>query len=156
MSRKKKQYKRTFYPDSVYNSLEITFFINKLMLDGKKSKAETIIYSALEKLAKETSTAPLEAFKQSLKNVTPLMEVKSRRVGGSTYQVPMEVKPDRGMALAMKWIIGASRGRSGQPMADKLAKELVDAFNDTGAAVTTKVNTHKMADANKAFSHYRF
>ena len=156
MSRKRKQYKRTFYPDSIYNSLEITHFINKLMLDGKKSKAETIIYTALERLAKETSTNALEAFKQSLKNVTPLMEVKSRRVGGSTYQVPMEVKPERGLALAMKWIIAASRSRSGQPMADKLTKELVDAFNDTGSAVTTKINTHKMADANKAFSHYRF
>jgi len=156
MSRKKKQYKRVFYPDSVYNSLDVTFFINKLMLDGKKSKAEAILYAALEKLAKETSESPLEAFKQSLKNVTPLMEVKSRRVGGSTYQVPMEVKPERGRALAMKWIISASRGRSGQPMSEKLAKELVDAFNDTGAAITTKINTHKMADANKAFSHYRF
>ena len=156
MSRKKKQYKKVFYPDSVYDSLEVTFFINKLMLDGKKSKAEAIMYAALERLAKETSTAPIDAFKQALKNVAPLMEVKSRRVGGSTYQVPIEVKSVRGIALAMKWIIASSRNRSGQPMADKLAKELIDAFNDTGAAVTTKINTHKMADANKAFSHYRF
>ena len=156
MSRKSKKFKRVHLPDSKFQSVDVTCFVNKLMLDGKKSKAENILYEALDNLAKETSTNPLEAFKQSLKNVTPLMEVKSRRVGGSTYQVPVEVHPTRGIRLAMKWIIESARKRSGQPMIDKLTKEFVDAFNETGSAITTKINTHKMAEANKAFSHYRF
>ena len=156
MSRKRKQFNRDHKPDHKYNSVTVTRFINKLMQKGKKSVAERICYGAIEKLAKEVQEQPLAAFEASIKNVTPKMEVKSRRVGGATYQVPVEVRQSRALSLAMRWIVGNSRGKSGKSMVDILSQELIDAYNNTGASVKKKEDTHKMADANKAFSHFRW
>lgn len=157
MSRKQKSdTKRFIKQDPVYGSTKISRFINRLMLDGKKSVAQRIVYSALESLAKETSMTGLEAFETSLRNVIPMMEVRSRRVGGSTYQVPMEVRPERGLALAMRWIVANSRKRSGRTMEDKLFAELLDAVNKTGTSVKKREDTHKMAESNKAFAHFRW
>ena len=130
--------------------------IRRLMLDGKKSIATRIVYDAFKVIEERTSGDPLELFEQAVRNVTPLVEVKARRVGGATYQVPMEVRPDRGTALALRWITQYSRSRGGKSMAMKLANELMDAANETGSAVRKREETHRMAEANKAFAHYRY
>jgi small subunit ribosomal protein S7 len=142
--------------DPIYHDRNVTTFINKLMYNGEKSKAEKIFYRALEIAAKKVKKEPLEIFNQALKNVMPTLEVKSRRVGGASYQIPIEVSPDRKIALGMRWIINFARKRTGKPMQEKLALELVDAVNGVGLAVKKKEDTHKMAEANKAFAHYKW
>ena len=156
MSRRRKAVKRIKTPDAAYHDKNITLFINKLMYDGKKSKAEAIFYQALDMAAKKTKKEPLEVFNQALQNVMPLLEVKSRRVGGASYQVPIEVSPDRRITLGMRWIINFARKRTGKPMHEKLSLEFADAANGVGTAVKKKEDTHKMAEANKAFAHYRW
>jgi len=156
MPRRGKVPKRKISPDPIYGSIIIQKFINKMMEKGKKSKSETIIYSALELSAQRLKKPALEIFETVLKNLSPLMEVKPRRVGGSTYQVPVEVSKERGEALAMKWLREFSRARSGKSMKEKLSGEFMDAFNSTGAAIKKKEDTHRMAEANKAFAHFRW
>ncbi|HZK11495.1 MAG TPA: 30S ribosomal protein S7 [Atribacterota bacterium] len=156
MSRRRKAVKRIKLPDPVYHDKNITLFINKLMHNGKKSIAEAIFYQALDIAAKKTKKEPLEVFNQALQNVMPVLEVKSRRVGGASYQVPIEVSPDRRITLGMRWIIDFARKKTGKPMHEKLSLELTDAANGVGTAVKKKEDTHKMAEANKAFAHYRF
>jgi small subunit ribosomal protein S7 len=156
MPRKGPITKRQVLPDPVYGSRMAAKFINRLMYDGKKSTAERIFYEALEALAEKSKEDPIRAFEKALDNVRPHLEVKSRRVGGATYQVPMEVRPDRQSALAIRWLISYSRGRGEKGMVDRLSGELLDAFNNRGGAVKKKEETHKMAEANKAFAHYRW
>ena len=156
MGRHKKSVNRPIMPDSKYNSQLVTKFVSRMMLDGKKATCTKIIYEAMDKLKAKTEKDPLEVFTKALDNVKPLVEVKSRRVGGATYQVPIETRDSRREALAMRWIISAARSRSGHGMADTLASELIDAFNNTGSAYKKKEDTHKMAEANKAFAHYRW
>jgi len=156
MPRKGPVTKRQVLPDPVYGSRMAAKFINRLMYDGKKSTAERIFYEALELLADKSKEDPIRAFEKALDNVRPHTEVKSRRVGGATYQVPMEVRPDRQSALAIRWVISYSRGRGEKGMVDRLSAELLDAFNNRGGAVKKKEETHKMAEANKAFAHYRW
>ncbi|MBG0775732.1 MAG: 30S ribosomal protein S7 [Desulfovibrionaceae bacterium] len=148
--------KREILPDPIYHSRLVTKFINRLMKDGERSVAEKIFYKSLESLADKTSEDPLKAFEKALDNVKPHMEVKSRRVGGATYQVPMEVRPDRQISLAIRWLIGYSRQRGEKGMSLRLSNELVDAYNNRGGAVKKREDTHRMADANKAFAHYRW
>ena len=144
-------------PDPVYHSKVVTKFINQLMLDGKKTLARRMFYDAMAVVEEKVSDEEaLAVFETAMENVRPRVEVKSRRVGGATYQVPVEVRPDRRNALAIRWIIGFAKGRSGRSMADKLAAELIDAFNNRGASVKKRDDTHKMAEANKAFAHYRW
>lgn len=155
MSRRHAAIKRKKMPDSKYGSVSLSKFINCLMVDGKKNISENIVYGALETLeGKVEGKNGLEIFNASISNVQPTLEVKSRRVGGSTYQIPVEVRDERRLALAIRWIIGAARSRSGKSMRDNLAAEIFDAFNSRGSAVKKKEDTHKMADANKAFAHY--
>ncbi len=156
MGRHKKSVNRPLTPDVKYNSVVVSKFVNRMMLDGKKSICAQIVYEAMDKLKAKTEKDPLEVFLKALDNVKPLVEVKSRRVGGATYQVPMEIREARREALAMRWVIGAARSRSGHGMADTLASELLDAFNNTGTAFKKKEDVHKMAEANKAFAHYRW
>ncbi|KAB1442323.1 30S ribosomal protein S7 [Pseudodesulfovibrio senegalensis] len=156
MPRKGPVPKRQILPDPVYGSKLITRFMNRLMLDGKKSTAERIFYQALNELADKTKEEPLKAFEKALDNVKPALEVKSRRVGGATYQVPMEVRPDRQVALAIRWLISYARNRGEKGMIARLSGELLDAFNNRGGAVKKREDTHKMAEANKAFAHYRW
>jgi len=156
MSRRNKPPKRTPLPDPVYNSVDIAKFINRLMRRGKKSVAERIFYSSLDRIREKTKEEPLEVFNRAIKNVTPLIEVKARRIGGSTYQVPIEVKTERGIALGSCWLIAAAKSRSGKSMIEKLTAEINDAANGVGAAVKKREDTHKMAEANKAFAHYRY
>ncbi len=156
MSRRSKPAKRIPAPDPIYNSVDIAKFINRLMKKGKKSVAQRIFYTTMEQVQQKVKTEPIETFKKALSNATPLIEVKARRIGGSTYQVPIDVKPDRGSALASQWIIEAARKRNGKSMIEKLTNEIMDASNSTGAAVKKKEDTHKMAEANKAFVHYRY
>lgn len=146
--------KRIIAPDAHYNSQLVGKFINRLMLDGKKATATTIVYRALAELEAATHRSGAEAFETALKNVAPVVEVRSKRIGGATYQVPAEVKPDRKMALAMRWIIGAARDRQGKPMDQFLKEELLDAFNSTGTAMKKRDDLHRMAEANKAFAHF--
>ena len=148
--------KREVLPDPKYGSRQIMKFINIMMIQGKKSTAERIMYGALGAIEDRTKQEGLKMFKQALDNVKPAVEVKSRRVGGSTYQVPVEVRPDRRTSLSMRWIIAAARRRPERSMADKLAAELLDAANNRGSAVKKREDTHKMAEANKAFAHYRW
>jgi small subunit ribosomal protein S7 len=148
--------KREVLPDPKYGSRQIMKFINIMMIQGKKSTAERIMYDALAAIEDRTKQEGLKMFKQALDNVKPAVEVKSRRVGGSTYQVPVEVRPDRRTSLSMRWIIAAARRRPERSMADKLAAELLDAANNRGSAVKKREDTHKMAEANKAFAHYRW
>ena len=148
--------KREVLPDPKYGSRQITKFVNIMMIQGKKSTAERIMYGALAAIEDRTKQEGLKMFKQSVDNVKPAVEVKSRRVGGSTYQVPVEVRPDRRTSLSMRWIIAAARRRPERSMADKLAAELLDAANNRGSAVKKREDTHKMAEANKAFAHYRW
>ncbi len=148
--------KREVLPDPIYGSRLVARFVNRLMYDGKKGAAERIFYNALEALAEKTGEEPLRAFEKALDNVKPHLEVKARRVGGATYQVPMEVRPDRQSSLCIRWLITYARSRGEKGMVNKLAGELVDAFNNRGGAVKKKEDTHRMAEANKAFAHYRW
>ena len=148
--------KREILPDPKYGNLKLAKFVNNLMERGKKSTAEKIIYSALDEISNKAKRDPLEIFEEALDQVGPHVEVKSRRVGGATYQVPVEVRPQRREALAIRWLIKASRDRNEKTMKDRLASELIDAVNTRGSAVKKKEDTHKMAEANKAFSHYRW
>jgi small subunit ribosomal protein S7 len=148
--------KREVLPDPKYASRLVAKFVNIMMIRGKKSTAETIMYDALTSVEDRSKQEALKMFKQAIENVKPAVEVKSRRVGGSTYQVPVEVRPDRRTSLAMRWVIGAARRRPERSMADKLAAELLDAANNRGSAVKKREDTHKMAEANKAFAHYRW
>jgi len=143
-------------PDPVYHNRLVTRFVNRIMVDGKKSIAEGIFYRSLEVIESKTGRKGIDTFEQAVKNVMPQVEVKPRRVGGSTYQVPMEIRADRKLSLALRWLVTAARKRSGKTMIDRLSAELADAANNTGAAVRQRDDKHKMADANKAFAHYRF
>ncbi len=156
MSRKQKYKKRRSSLDKVYQNAVIAKFINKVMLDGKKTVAERIVYTSLDLLAKESKKSVLESFSEVIDNVSPKMEVKSRRVGGSTYQVPIEVDKNRAESLAIRWLIGYARQKSGSSFIDRLSKELIDGFNGTGSAIKKKEDTHKMAESNKAFAHFRW
>ncbi len=156
MPRKGPATKRQILPDGRYNSKILARFINKVMLRGKKSVAENVTYGALNIVADKTGRDAYEVFQQALSNAMPLVEVRPRRVGGATYQVPMEVRPDRRQAMAMRWLIGFARTRPGKSMEEKLAYELMDAANNTGATIKKREDTHKMAEANKAFAHYRW
>ena len=148
--------KRDVLPDPLYNSKLVTRLINFVMLDGKKGVAQKIVYDAFEIVKTKTGKEPLEAFEEAMENVMPLLEVKARRVGGSTYQVPMEVRKERRTTLGLRWIVGYARARSERTMKERLAGEIMDACNQTGAAYKKKEDTHKMAEANKAFAHYRY
>src|SRR5438874_11433595 len=156
MPRRNRPVKRSIAPDPVYNSEAIAKFVNIVMNSGKRSTAEKIVYDALSKAARQSRKEPIEVFDSALRNVTPLLEVKPRRVGGATYQVPIEIKGDRKQSLAMRWLIASARGRGGKSMSEKLASELLDASNNTGATIRKRDETHRMAEANKAFSHYRW
>ena len=156
MSRRSKPEKRIQTADPLYGSVDVTKFINRIMRRGKKSLAERIFYSTLNKIKERTNEQPLEIFQKALTNATPLLEVKARRIGGSTYQVPIEVKADRGFALSSSWIIEAAKKRGGKSFIDKLTNEILDASNGVGAACKKREDTHKMAEANKAFAHYRY
>ncbi|MBN2652761.1 MAG: 30S ribosomal protein S7 [Spirochaetales bacterium] len=156
MSRKRSATVRKVEPDPVYKSESVTRFVNRLMLDGKKSISFKVFYGALDKMKAKGQEDPFDAFKKAIDNVKPQVEVKSRRVGGATYQVPVEVGERRKETLAYRWIINASRARVGKSMSDKLAAELLDALNSTGASVKKKEDVYKMAEANKAFSHFKF
>lgn len=155
MSRRSRPEKPEIPGDARYNSVHVQSFINRLMKDGKKSVATTVVYDAMDMVEERTKRNALEVFEQAIKNIGPSMEVKPRRVGGATYQVPMEVPPFRRFALASRWLIQSARARSGKSFAEKLAGELMDAANNTGNAVRKRDETHKMAEANRAFSHYR-
>lgn len=156
MSRKRTAPERHILPDSRYHSTVAAKFIRRMMLDGKKSTAQGILYDAMDIVKTKGHDDPLEVFLKALENVKPMVEVKSRRVGGSTYQVPVEIRDKRREALAMRWIIQAARARSGKSMAERLSVELMDSFNSTGTAFKKKEDTHRMAEANKAFAHYRW
>ncbi len=155
MSRRNKPEPRPIPPDVRYNSVHVQSFINRIIRAGKKSLATTLVYDAMDTIGERANRPPLEVFDQAIKNVSPVMEVKPRRVGGATYQVPMEVPPARRFALATRWILQAAKARSGKSFSEKLAGELLDAANNTGAAIRKREETHKMAEANRAFSHYR-
>jgi small subunit ribosomal protein S7 len=154
--RRRRPPKRTILPDPKYKDVVVAKFINNLMYDGKKSVAEKTFYSALDLVQKRLKKDPLEVFKQAMENVAPILEVRSRRVGGATYQVPVEVRPERRQALAIRWLINYSRARSERTMAEKLANELIAAYKNEGASVKKREDTHKMAEANKAFAHFRW
>ena len=156
MSRRRRAEKREILPDAKFGDETLTKFTNNLMKDGKKAVAETIVYNALDRIEAKMRRAPVEVFHEALENVKPSVEVRSRRVGGSTYQIPVEVRPERRGALAIRWLISAARKRGENTMEERLAGELMDAANERGAAVKRREDTHKMADANKAFSHYRW
>ena len=155
MSREKTPVRKVT-PDAIYHSTVVAKFICRMMIDGKKSTSARILYTAMTALGEKSGENPIDVFNKAVDNVKPVVEVKSRRVGGATYQVPVEIKEGRREALAMRWLINAARARNGKTMADKLADELMDAYNSTGAAFKKKEDTHRMADANKAFSHFRF
>ncbi len=154
--RKRRAVKRDVLADPIYNSKLVTKLINNMMIDGKKGKAQTILYNAFDMIKEKTGKDPMEVLNQAMENVMPSLEVKSRRVGGANYQVPIEVKADRRQALGLRWIIQYARLRGGHSMAENLANELIDASNNTGAAVKKREDTHRMAEANKAFAHYRW
>lgn len=157
MSRRRRAEKREIAPDPVYGSLVLSKFINKLMIGGKKSVARKILYDAIDKFATRIKTEePLASFEQALENAKPALEVKSRRIGGATYQVPIEIPPDRRTFMAMGWIIEFSRKKTGRAMSEALASELVDCFNSQGSTIKKKDDTHRMAEANKAFAHYKW
>ncbi len=155
MPRRNRPPKRKIKPDVRYNNVQLQSFINRVMKRGKKSTATRLVYDTFDLLEKQSKKAPLEVFQQAFKNVSPVMEVKPRRVGGATYQVPMEVSVDRQFALATRWILAAARARSGRSFSEKLAGELMDAYNNTGSSIRKRDETHKMAESNRAFSHYR-
>ena len=152
--RRKKKEKRIISPDSVYNNVIVAKFINQVMRRGKKTIARKIVYNAFDVIGEKTKKEPLEVFNLALENASPLLEVKPKRIGGATYQVPREVRGDRRMTLAMRWIILAAKSRKGKPMREKLAEELINAANNEGAAIKKKIDTHRMAEANRAFAHF--
>jgi small subunit ribosomal protein S7 len=156
MARRNKPVKRLIPPDARFGNVNVQILINKLMKDGKKSTAERVVYGAFDRIESQLGRDPVDVFQQGLRNVTPVLEVKPRRVGGATYQVPVEIRPDRRVALAMRWLLNASRSRSGRSMSEKLAGELMDAANNAGAAIKRRDDTHRMAEANRAFVHYRW
>ena len=154
--RKRQAVKRDVLPDPIYKSKVVTKLINQIMRDGKKGTAQKILYGAFDIVREKTNEEPMAVFEKAMNNIKPALEVKSRRVGGANYQVPVEVKPDRAQALAFRWLINYARLRNGHSMAENLANEIIDASNGTGASVKKKDDTHKMAEANKAFAHYRW
>jgi small subunit ribosomal protein S7 len=156
MSRRSNPTKRPVVPDAKYNNAHVTMFVNRMMHGGKKSTAVRVMYDAFELIEDRAKREPSEVFEQALRNATPVLEVKPRRVGGSTYQVPVEVGPERAVSLAMRWLMAAARGRGGRSMAEKLAAEFMDAANGQGSAIKKKEDTHRMAEANRAFAHYRW
>ena len=156
MSRKNRAPKREVLPDPLYNTQLVTRLINRVMLDGKRGTAASIVYGAFEQIKEATGNDALEVFETAMENIMPVLEVKARRIGGATYQVPIEVRPDRRQALGLRWLTAYSRKRGERTMEDRLANEILDASNNTGASVKKKEEVHKMAEANKAFAHYRF
>ncbi len=154
--RKRRAVKRDVLPDPIYNSKLITKLVNSIMLDGKKGIAQKILYEAFDSVKEKTGQDPMEVFNKAMENIKPALEVKSRRVGGANYQVPIEVKPERSQALALRWLVQYSRLRGGHSMSENLANEIIDASNGVGAAVKKREETHRMAEANKAFAHYRW
>jgi len=154
MARRRKKEKRIILPDSIYNNVVVAKFINQIMRRGKKTIAKKIVYKAFEIIKEKTKKEPLEVFEKAIENASPQLEVKSKRVGGATYQVPREVKGDRGVTLAMRWIINAAKTRKGKPMREKLAEELIEASENRGVAIKKKEDTHRMAEANRAFAHF--
>ncbi|MBP3766554.1 MAG: 30S ribosomal protein S7 [Bacilli bacterium] len=154
--RKRRATKRDVLADPMYNSKLVTKLINRIMLDGKKGTAQRILYDAFDIISEKTGKEPMEVFEAAMENIKPALEVKSRRVGGANYQVPIEVKADRSQALALRWLVNYSRLRGGHSMAENLANEIIDASNGTGAAVKKREDTHRMAEANKAFAHYKW
>jgi small subunit ribosomal protein S7 len=156
MARRRESTKREILPDPKYNSKLVSRFISVILKDGKKSTAERAFYGALDILKEKTGSDPLKVFKTAVENVKPLIEVKPRRVGGATYQVPMEVRPNRKIALALRWIVAYARDRKEKTMRERLAGELLDAYNNTGSSIKKKEDTHRMAEANRAFAHYRW
>jgi len=156
MPRRARADKRVITPDAKYNSEDLARFINKILQDGKKSKAERIVYDALDIIEKETKKNPLDVFEQAIRNATPVIEVKPRRVGGATYQVPIDIRADRRLALAMRWLRDSAKSRKGRPMSERLAAELIEASKGQGATIKKREDTHRMAEANKAFVHYRW
>ncbi|MCZ6707385.1 MAG: 30S ribosomal protein S7 [Chloroflexi bacterium] len=156
MPRRNRPERRHTPADPKFNSLPVQQAINKIMLNGKKGTAERIMYDALARVEERLRQDPLEAFNQALRNITPQMEVKPRRVGGATYQVPIEIRAERRNSLAIRWLVGSARSRRGKAMSDRLAEEILDAFNNTGTAVKRREDTHRMAEANRAFAHYRW
>ena len=155
MSRRNKPAPREIGPDPRYNNIQVQMFINRVLMKGKKSVAATLVYDAFTLIEDRAKRSPVDVFEQALKNISPVMEVKPRRVGGATYQVPMEVTPHRRFALATRWLLQSARARSGKSFSEKLAGEILDAANNTGAAIRKREETHKMAEANRAYSHYR-
>ncbi len=156
MPRRAKVQTRVIEPDSRYGSVLVATFVNKLMERGKKGTAERIVYGAFDIVESRSGRDPLEVFQQAINNATPVIEVKPRRVGGATYQVPIQIEGGRRLSLAMRWLLASSRARSGRSMAEKLANEILDAYNNTGATIKRREDTHRMAEANRAFSHYRW
>lgn len=155
MPRRAKIERRVPAPDAVYNSELVTRFINKIMQRGKKGLAERILYDALNTIQERTGRNPLEVFEQAISNATPMLEVKPRRVGGATYQVPVQIEAQRRLSLAIRWLLASAKSRPGKTMSERLANELLDAFNGTGATIKRREDTHRMAEANRAFSHFR-
>ena len=156
MSRRRRAVKRIPPPDPKYNSVELSQFINKMMVSGKKTIAQRIVYTAMGQIEVDVKRPAMEIFNQAIQNASPIFEVRSRRVGGANYQVPTEVSPARRMALSIRWIVNAARARSGKPMADRLAQEFMEAYRGQGAAVKRREDAHRMAEANRAFVHYRW
>lgn len=156
MARRRVPPKRVVEPDVRYNSVQVAMFVNRLMNSGKKSTAYRAMYGAMDLIEERTKKPAMETFEQAMTNVMPVIEVKPRRVGGATYQVPMEVSPERRISLAMRWLLAAARGRNGKTLADKLAGEFLDAANNQGSAIKKREDTHRMAEANRAFAHYRW
>ena len=156
MPRRAKVVRRTVKPDAKYGNQLVGMFINKVMRRGKKSTAERIVYGAFDIMEQQAQRSPVELFEEAVRNATPVVEVKPRRVGGATYQVPVDIRAERRLALALRWLLRASQGRKGRTMADRLAAELIDAANNQGTAIKQKADTHRMAEANRAFAHYRW
>ena|SRR5690348_1603841 len=156
MARRNRPEKRPTPPDARYGNSTVQVLINKLMTRGKKSTSERVVYGAFDRIQSQTGRDPLDVFQQAVRNTTPVLEVKPRRVGGATYQVPVEIRPDRRLALSMRWLLGSARSRGGRSMSERLAAELLDAANNTGAAIKKRDDTHRMAEANRAFVHYRW
>jgi small subunit ribosomal protein S7 len=156
MARRNRPARRPIPPDPRYNNVTVQILINKLMTCGKKSTSERIVYGAFDRIQGQTGRDPLDVFQQAVRNTTPVLEVKPRRVGGATYQVPVEIRPDRRIALSMRWILTSARSRGGRSMIERLSSELMDAANNTGTAIKRRDDTHRMAEANRAFVHYRW
>lgn len=156
MARKKRAEKRSVVSDAMYNSPVVTSLINKVLQKGKKTTAEGIVYDAMSIAAEKIGRPAMDVLNEALNNVKPIMEVKSRRVGGANYQVPVEVRPERGITLAIKWLVQYAKEKKGKPMCEKLASEIIDSYNKTGASIKKREDTHKMAEANKAFAHFRW